>query len=120
MSDQDEIYVDGMTYDEFRALPEEVRRERYFLPMTQHGATLAGFWKDCELARCRRSKCCTGRLTATQLQRGSGYHGMFPPCTRAQHPRRAMIITAIHERYPPDGNGQPKYDGRRPSETRGR
>ena len=92
MSGEREIYVDGMTYAEFHALPER-RREQYFLRLAQAGATRIGFWRDCPVPACRRAKACKGFLTEAQRAENR-YHTCFPPCTRAEESRRHQILVA--------------------------
>jgi len=105
----------GLTWGEFRRLPErqqfEIRQR-----ITQFGATHIGFWKDCNLARCRRTKRCVGFLTDAQY--AQGYDVAFPPCIRKQEERRARVFNAVCALYQ-SSDSEPKYDGRRGADGEG-
>ncbi len=99
----------GMTMGEFDALPlreQQRTRQRY----TQYGATYIGFWKDCNLAKCRRAKRCCGFLTEAQY--ALRYPEAFPPCTRGEEKRRARILYEGLEVLAGRMNDTPKYAGR--------
>lgn len=106
-----------LTWGEFRRLPERQKHELR-QRVTQQGATHVGFWKDCNLGKCRRAKRCIGFLTDAQYE--AGYNPAYPPCTRKDGDRRARILYEGLMKLYPEMDDQPKYDGRRPSETSGR
>ncbi len=98
----------GMTWGEFLILPER-EQDRIRQRFTQFGATHVGFWKDCDLAKCRRAKRCCGFLTEAQY--AEGYNRAYPPCARKQEARRAKIYKGLNELAGRRGD-TPKYDGR--------
>ncbi|CDZ73324.1 Hypothetical protein NGAL_HAMBI2610_49560 [Neorhizobium galegae bv. orientalis] len=100
----------GMTWGEFRRLPERQQQETR-QRLSQLGATHVGFWKDCTLGKCRRARRCVGFLSEAQYK--AGYNAAYPPCARAEEPRRAKIYYDGICRLFPEGDEQPKYDGRR-------
>jgi hypothetical protein len=105
----------GMTWGEFRRLPERQQqeiRQRF----SQFGATHVGFWKDCSLSKCRRAKGCVGFLTDAQCK--AGYNDAHPPCARKQEARRAKIYYEGACKLFPTADDEPKYDGRRETEDR--
>jgi hypothetical protein len=98
----------GMTWGEFRILSE---REQHHIRqrVTQFAATHIGFWKDCDLGKCRRAKRCCGFLTDAQFKQG--YNPAFPPCARKQEARRAKICAGL-DALEGRENDAPKYAGR--------
>jgi len=109
-----ELWYFDITWGEFRVMTERQQnriRQRY----TQYGATYVGFWKDCNLAKCRRAKRCSGFLTEAQYARG--YPQGYPPCTRAEEARRAKILydgldVLAGLRSQDRKYQEPKYNGR--------
>ncbi|MCC2608450.1 hypothetical protein [Neorhizobium petrolearium] len=99
----------GMTWGEFRRLPERKQHE-IRQRVTQFGATHVGFWKDCALGKCRRAKRCVGFLSDAQYK--AGYNAAYPPCARGEETRRAKILYDGLEKLFPSRNDEPKYAGR--------
>jgi hypothetical protein len=98
-----------MTWGEFRVLS---RREQQKIRqrVSQFGATHIGFWKDCQLVKCRRARRCCGFLTEAQY--ALGYPDAFPPCTRGEEARRASIRYDGLDAVFGGGAAAPKYAGR--------
>ncbi|WJH38944.1 hypothetical protein N7E02_18630 [Aliirhizobium terrae] len=98
----------GLTWGEFDSLPER-EQHRIRQRVTQFAATHIGFWKDCNLGRCRRAKRCCGFLTDAQFKQG--YNPAYPPCARKQEARRAKIYAGL-EALDGRRDDTPKYAGR--------
>ncbi|WP_454848118.1 hypothetical protein [Rhizobium binxianense] len=102
-----------LTWGEFRRLPKR-RQHEIRQSSIQYGATYVGFWRDCNLGKCRRAKRCVGFLTDAQYE--AGYNPAYPPCARNDEERRIHIFEeGLMKLFPDD---QPKYDGRQSSEHR--
>jgi hypothetical protein len=84
--------VEAMNFEDGGLVHDEENARPGGCVITRLAAGECGFWKDCVIPGCRRARACRGKLTAAQIQHGSGYHPYFPPCTRANEDRRQTIL----------------------------
>ncbi|MDR6820277.1 hypothetical protein J2X76_005474 [Neorhizobium sp. 2083] len=80
----------GMTWGEFRRLPERKQQETR-QRLTQFGATHVGFWKDCTLGKCRRARRCIGVSLRGAIQ-GRLQCGLSTLRARRRAPSRENLL----------------------------
>ena len=105
-----ELYFSNLTRGEFYRLPERTRHEA-LQGFCQVSTTYLGYWKDCDLGKCRRAKRCVGFLTDAQY--AASCLKAFPPCVRDTEQRRAATVGAFKNVFR-SAKDLPPYHGPRP------
>ena len=110
--EDNELKLPWMTYREFdRLTPRQQSHE--LQKFTQRVTSHMGFWKTCDLSRCRRARACKGFLTEAQYRGNPGWHDAFPPCVGPGGARHAEVLACMARISGAREEDGPKYDGRR-------
>ncbi len=102
-------YMFGFTWGEFHSLPQR-QQQKLYQRLTQYGTSHVGFWKTCDLGKCRRAKRCCGFLTEAQY--AQSYNDAYPPCVGESEERRQEAFDALCKLFPDPEEETPKYNGR--------